>query len=86
MEKYTEQKFNIPELKGISRKAVEEHMKLYLAFVCCSCDEVTESGAACPSCTSSAMIPLSSLIEPVSDEREQGLVRVIQQMEKERDK
>jgi Fe-Mn family superoxide dismutase len=33
MTKYTEQKFNIPELKGISRKAVEEHIKLYSGYV-----------------------------------------------------
>ncbi len=33
MEKYTEQTFNIPELKGISRKAVEEHLKLYAGYV-----------------------------------------------------
>lgn len=33
MEKYTEQKFDIPELKGISRKAVDEHVKLYAGYV-----------------------------------------------------
>lgn len=33
MTKYTEQKFNIPELKGISRKAIEEHAKLYSGYV-----------------------------------------------------
>lgn len=33
MEKYTEQKFNIPELKGISKKAIEEHVKLYAGYV-----------------------------------------------------
>lgn len=33
MTKYTEQKFNIPELKGISRKAIEEHVKLYSGYV-----------------------------------------------------
>lgn len=33
MEKYTEQNFTIPELKGISRKAVEEHIKLYAGYV-----------------------------------------------------
>jgi Fe-Mn family superoxide dismutase len=30
---YTEQKFNIPELKGISKKSVEEHLKLYAGYV-----------------------------------------------------
>jgi superoxide dismutase, Fe-Mn family len=31
---YTEQKFNLPaELKGISKKAVEEHLKLYAGYV-----------------------------------------------------
>jgi superoxide dismutase, Fe-Mn family len=30
---YQEQKFNIPELKGISKKAVEEHLKLYSGYV-----------------------------------------------------
>ncbi len=33
MYKYTEQKFNIPELKGISRKTTEEHLKLYAGYV-----------------------------------------------------
>lgn len=33
MEKYTEQKFTIPELKGISRKAIDEHLKLYAGYV-----------------------------------------------------
>lgn len=33
MHKYSEQKFNIPELKGISRKTVEEHIKLYSGYV-----------------------------------------------------
>ncbi len=33
MNKYTEQKFNIPELKGISTKTVEEHLKLYAGYV-----------------------------------------------------
>lgn len=30
---YTEQKFNIPELKGISKKSVDEHLKLYAGYV-----------------------------------------------------
>ncbi len=30
---YTEQKFNIPELTGISKKAIEEHLKLYAGYV-----------------------------------------------------
>jgi Fe-Mn family superoxide dismutase len=33
MKKYIEQKFNIPELKGISKKTVEEHLKLYAGYV-----------------------------------------------------
>lgn len=33
MQKYTEQKFNIPELKGISAKTIEEHLKLYSGYV-----------------------------------------------------
>jgi Fe-Mn family superoxide dismutase len=33
MEKYTEQKFTIPELKGISQKAIEAHLKLYAGYV-----------------------------------------------------
>lgn len=33
MTHYTEQKFNIPELKGISRKTIEEHLKLYSGYV-----------------------------------------------------
>ncbi|HXK35095.1 MAG TPA: Fe-Mn family superoxide dismutase [Candidatus Paceibacterota bacterium] len=30
---YQEQKFNIPELKGISAKNIEEHLKLYAGYV-----------------------------------------------------
>ena len=33
MTKFTEQKFNIPPLKGISVKTVEEHLKLYAGYV-----------------------------------------------------
>jgi Fe-Mn family superoxide dismutase len=33
MNKYQEQKFDIPELKGISKKSVEEHLKLYAGYV-----------------------------------------------------
>jgi Fe-Mn family superoxide dismutase len=31
--KFVEQKFNIPELKGISAKNIEEHLKLYAGYV-----------------------------------------------------
>jgi Fe-Mn family superoxide dismutase len=30
---YTEQTFTIPELKGISKKSIEEHLKLYAGYV-----------------------------------------------------
>src|SRR3954470_9389361 len=30
---YQEQKFNIPELKDISKRTVEEHLKLYAGYV-----------------------------------------------------
>ncbi|MBX4198185.1 Fe-Mn family superoxide dismutase [Candidatus Parcubacteria bacterium] len=30
---YQEQKFSIPELKGISKKSVDEHLKLYAGYV-----------------------------------------------------
>ncbi len=33
MKKFEERKFNIPELKGISKKTVEEHLKLYAGYV-----------------------------------------------------
>jgi len=33
MTKFTEQKFNIPKLKGISEKTIEEHLKLYGGYV-----------------------------------------------------
>ncbi len=33
MEKFQEQKFNIGELKGISAKNIEEHLKLYAGYV-----------------------------------------------------
>lgn len=33
MQPFTEKKFNIPELKGISAKTIEEHLKLYSGYV-----------------------------------------------------
>jgi len=33
MKKFEEQKFNIPALKGISAKTIEEHLKLYAGYV-----------------------------------------------------
>ena len=33
MNKFNEIKFNIPELKGISSKTIEEHLKLYAGYV-----------------------------------------------------
>ncbi len=33
MKKFEERKFNIPALKGISAKSVEEHLKLYAGYV-----------------------------------------------------
>jgi Fe-Mn family superoxide dismutase len=33
MKKFTEQQFNIGELKGISQKNIEEHLKLYAGYV-----------------------------------------------------
>lgn len=33
MKKFNELKFNIPELKGISSKTIEEHLKLYAGYV-----------------------------------------------------
>ncbi|MES2213973.1 MAG: Fe-Mn family superoxide dismutase [Patescibacteria group bacterium] len=33
MKIFEEQKFNIPELKGISQKSVEDHLKLYAGYV-----------------------------------------------------
>jgi Fe-Mn family superoxide dismutase len=33
MTKFQEAKFNIPELKGISKKTTEEHLKLYAGYV-----------------------------------------------------
>ncbi len=33
MQKFEEQKFNIPALKGISAKNIEEHLKLYSGYV-----------------------------------------------------
>src|SRR3989338_5274950 len=33
MQKFIEQKFNIGELKGISEKNIEEHLKLYAGYV-----------------------------------------------------
>ena len=33
MNKFIEQKFNIPQLKGISSETIEEHLKLYAGYV-----------------------------------------------------
>jgi Fe-Mn family superoxide dismutase len=33
VKKFEEKKFNIPELKGISKKTIEEHLKLYAGYV-----------------------------------------------------
>lgn len=33
MQKYEEKQFNIPELKGISERNIEEHLKLYSGYV-----------------------------------------------------
>ena len=33
MKTFEEKKFNIPELKGISQKTTEEHLKLYSGYV-----------------------------------------------------
>ena len=33
MQKFEEKKFNIPSLKGISAKTIEEHLKLYTGYV-----------------------------------------------------
>jgi superoxide dismutase, Fe-Mn family len=33
MQKFEEKKFNIPKLKGISEKSIEEHLKLYAGYV-----------------------------------------------------
>jgi superoxide dismutase, Fe-Mn family len=33
MQKFEEKKFNIPKLKGISEKNIEEHLKLYAGYV-----------------------------------------------------
>lgn len=33
MQKFEEKKFNIPKLKGISEKTIEEHLKLYAGYV-----------------------------------------------------
>jgi len=33
MKKFEEKKFNIPELKGISKESIEEHLKLYSGYV-----------------------------------------------------
>ena len=33
MQKYTPHEFQIPELKGISKKTIEEHLKLYQGYV-----------------------------------------------------
>mgnify|MGYP001595235381 FL=1 len=33
MKNFTVKTFNIPELKGVSKKSVDEHLKLYAGYV-----------------------------------------------------
>jgi predicted nucleic acid-binding Zn-ribbon protein len=41
------------------------HFKLYEAALCCECDEVFERGPrACPSCTCTQFLYLSSILAP----------------------
>jgi predicted nucleic acid-binding Zn-ribbon protein len=41
------------------------HFKLYDAALCCECDEVFERGpSACPSCTCTHFLYLSSFVPP----------------------
>jgi hypothetical protein len=43
------------------------HFPLRKAWLCLQCENVTNNGNACPSCTSTHLKPLSELIEPVID-------------------
>lgn len=43
MQKFEEKTFNIPELKGISAKTIEEHLKLYAGYVK-NTNELIEAG------------------------------------------
>jgi hypothetical protein len=42
------------------------HLPLALAMLCCDCDTVFQAGAtACPSCTSTTMVPVESFFDGV---------------------
>lgn len=53
-------------------------MKLYDAAICADCDElVSVNAAACPSCTSTKFLPLTTVLEPLHDRSEINLVRFV---------
>lgn len=43
------------------------HFPLRGGWLCLDCENVTNNGISCPSCTSTKLKPLSELIEPVND-------------------
>lgn len=54
-------------------------MKLYDAALCADCDElVSVNDPACPSCTSTKFLPLTSVIEPLGSREEINLVRFVE--------
>ncbi len=56
-------------------------MKLSNAMLCASCDSIVDIADhydACPSCLSTCMIPLSSLIEPVSSPEDIAINRIVE--------
>lgn len=53
-------------------------MKIWEAYLCASCNTVTESRDTCPSCTDSCLIPLSSFVKPITDERDIAIARIVE--------
>lgn len=54
------------------------HFKAYDGMLCVECSTVFERGAtACPSCTCTSLIPLSTIVKPTADRMEVNLVRTI---------
>ena len=60
MKKFEEQKFNISELKGISKKNIEEHLKLYAGYVK-NANTIIDKIAECAEDTDKNMFVLGEL-------------------------
>jgi hypothetical protein len=52
-------------------------VKIATAAICCTCDEVIPVGVlVCPSCTDTAIVPLSLFFEPLQERAECAMVKL----------